>query len=161
VDVASSLKSSNAVCWHCGGAADPHATYTLVLVASTTRAPDPLGFPVRRRWGRDEVRVSVPRCLACRARNRAAMIAAFLAAAIGAAVMPALWSHFGPRGGPPRWWSGGEDPSHVMIGVGLVLGFVVAILGIALRRRLLRLRPYKTYPPVVALRARGWNWPND
>ena len=103
----------------------------------------------------------VPRCLACRARNRAAVITAFLAAVIGAAVMPTVWSHFGPRGGPPRRLSGGEDPSHVMIGVGLVLGFVVAMLGIALRRRLLRHRPFNTYQPVVALRARGWNWPSD
>ena len=160
MDADSSLKAPNSVCWPCGGAAEPDAAYMAVLVAAKTRAPDALGFPVKthRRW--DEVRVPVPRCRTCRARNRGSIVTVFLAAALGCIVVPTAWSFFGPRQ-PPLWLFGGETPGHIMIGVGFVLGFVVAVLGVALRRRLSGLRSLKTYPPLVALRGQGWQWPSD
>jgi hypothetical protein len=48
-----------------------------------------------------------------------------------------------------------------MIRVGFLLGFLVAVLGVALRRRSLGLQSLKTYPPLVALRGEGWQWPGD
>jgi hypothetical protein len=130
------------------------------FVANTKRACNAPGFPVKTRGRQDEVRVPVPRCRTCRARGRASVITVFLATALGAAVMPAMWSHFGPRGGPPLWLFG-EASGHVMVGVGLIVGFVVGLLGVAVRRRLLGLRTLNTYPPIVALRGRGWQWLRD
>jgi hypothetical protein len=116
MDLGNSLKWPNSVCWQRGGAAEPDATYIVVLVANTTRAINALGFPVKTRGRQDEVRVPIPRCRACCARNRASAITALLAAAFGTAVLPTVWPNSGPRGGPPLWLFGGEARDHVMIG---------------------------------------------
>jgi uncharacterized protein (TIGR03382 family) len=141
----------NSVCWQCGGAAAPDAAYIAVLVTDTARGSGAFGFSVKTRGTRDEVRVPVPRCRACRARNRTSVIAVLLGAAFGAVVVPAVWTRVEPT-------SGGE---HVMIGAGFILGFVVALLGVVLRRRRLGLRSLRDYPPIETLRAGGWQWPGD
>jgi hypothetical protein len=153
---------SKTVCWQCGRAADPNAAYTATLVTSPKRALSPLGFPVKRlrRW--DSVRVPIPRCRTCRARNRVSVVIVLLGAAFGAAVVPSLWSKFGPSLAPPSWVQiGGRTEGDPTIGVGIVLGFVVALVGVTLRKRQLGLRSLNTYPPIAALRSRGWAWPND
>ena len=144
----------NTECWQCGRPAEPGAAYNAVLVAEPSRAGGTMGFPVRKFGRLDQIRVPVPRCRACRTRNRASVVTVFYVAAGGAAVAPAVWSDLGLRG---RW----PDMDSSMVVIGSVLGFAVAIAGVAWRRRWLHLRSIMTYPPIVALRTRGWWWPSD
>jgi hypothetical protein len=43
--------------------------------------------------------------------------------------------------------------------VAAVIGFVVALLGVALHRRLSGFRSLNSYPTVVTLRQAGWHYP--
>jgi hypothetical protein len=112
------------VCWQCDAAADAAAV---------------------------EVCVSVPRCRACRTRNRAAPILAVVAAALGA----------GPRGNPPLWLHEGEPLDRVMPGLGMVPGLLLVAIGLAQRRHSAGRHTLETYPPILALLRGGWRWPGD
>jgi len=159
--VRNALNRSYAVCWQCGGAAEPEAAYHVGLVASTSRALSPLGFPVTRQGWQDSVRVPIPRCRTCRTRNRGTAVTILIATVSGALVLPALRSAFRQADGSPPWWLGCDTPDHIMTGVGMILGFLIAVLGIAVHKRRLGLRSLNSYPPVVALRRSGWQWPGD
>jgi hypothetical protein len=112
------------VCWQCGAAADAAAV---------------------------EVCVPVPRCRACRTRNRAAPILAVVAAALGA----------GPHGNPPPWLLEGKPLDRVMPGLGMAPGPALVAIGLALRRQSAGRHTLETYSPVAALLRRGWRWPGD
>jgi hypothetical protein len=136
---------TEAICWQCGVSASAKCAYTLVLVAGSNRGLDPLGSPVERGAWLDRVRVSVPRCANCRWRNRLSVTICFGGAATGAIVFPQV-SHEGVGG--------------TTTGVAAVIGFVVALLGVSLHRRLSGFRSLNSYPAVVTLRQAGWRYPS-
>jgi hypothetical protein len=67
------------------------------------------------------------------------------------------------------FWPPLEAPSWLLLshpglggiatGIGAVLGFMAAVLGVALHRRASGIRALNTYPPVVRLRKAGWRYP--
>jgi hypothetical protein len=133
----------------------------LVLVARPGRGLDALGSSVERGAWQDKVRVPVPRCARCRSRNQLSVMICFGAAVAGAIVFPILRSQFWPQIETPTWLS----VSHEGIGgtttwIGAVAGFVAAILGVALHRRLSGFRSLNSYPPVVMLQQVGWHYPS-
>jgi hypothetical protein len=69
----------------------------------------------------------------------------------GAILGPVVHTHLFPNAHPTL-------PSG---GIGVVVGFVVGIAGMALHRRLSGCRSVGTYPPVVQLRREGWSYPTD
>jgi len=140
-------------CWQCGGPADPEAAFVVKLVCYPDGLRDRTGVPASGPSRQEQIRVPIPRCKACRARNITAALAAFGGAAVGAAVVPSICTVAGLPMGPP-----GQGNAAVMVGV--VLGFAAALLAVARRRRRLRLRPITAYPPIAALRERGWHWPS-
>lgn len=159
MDACNSPGTSKSECWQCGRPADPKATYTAVLVAATKRGASPLGFPVKTRGSRDEVRVPVPRCRACQVRTNAIIFKVLLSTAFGAIVAPASWAIFGTHGGPLPWWSAGNNPNDIMVILGVLVGFMGALLRLKLRYRKHGFRSINAYPPIAALRAQGWDWP--
>jgi hypothetical protein len=152
---------SHGECWFCRAAADPAALHTARLYAPTTPRLDSLGYAIRQRADVTEVAVPVPRCRDCRARMRSAVVTVFAWSIGGLILVPVLWAHFGGQGGARPWWSGGEDADHLMVGAGAVLGFVGAVIAIAVNRRRLGLRALNDFPPLAALRGIGWQWSND
>lgn len=152
---------SDAECWYCRRPADPASVYVAVLVSDASEPLDPLGFPVRQRGRRRSVRVPVPRCRVCRERFHGTLLTALLGTLAGAIAAPLLWLIYGSHDGPRPWWTGGADPGHLMVGVGAVLGFALALYVVRGRRRRLGLRPLTRFPPITALRRRGWHWPTE
>jgi hypothetical protein len=114
--------------------ADPRCVYTQDLF---NRAPcaDGLGNPVERnaRWGTSYVKVSIPRCEACRLRNR---LSDFLT--ISGSLVGAYW--------------GLQFPS---MGITTIIGAVVWVLLALYYRRMIGLRPLKDYPTLKRLRESG------
>jgi hypothetical protein len=49
--------TDKAVCWHCGGPADPDCVHTVVLNAPSSKHCDGQGYPVVRGRNRDVVEV--------------------------------------------------------------------------------------------------------
>ncbi len=108
------------------------------------------------------VRVPVPRCRDCRARTRgdAATVVAGLAGGYWWAWQKGLLPEMLPAG----------DEEAVLWGLALGGAFAGATVSFfirmgAVRRRLRQsggtLRPYDDFPPIAALRARGWDWPSS
>jgi hypothetical protein len=154
------LDMTDTACWQCGAPADAESAYKLLLVADSRRALDALGYPVKRGGQEDRMRVPVPRCANCRFRNRLSVTIVLGSAAIGAIVAQIVKSLFWPQLPAPAWLHVGDNGvGGTVTGVGLVLGFAVAVLCVALNRRLSGLRSLGTYPPVVALRRAGWHYP--
>ena len=50
---------------------------------------------------------------------------------------------------------------NVGTGIGLVLGFVAALLGMAWERKRSGRQSANTYPPIVSLRQLGWSFISD
>jgi hypothetical protein len=152
---------AGATCWQCGASAGAECAYTLVLVAGSGRGLDALGSPVERGAWQDKVRVRVPRCVRCRSRNRLSVTICFVGAAVGAIVFPILQSLLWPHIAMPVWLhTDHEGVGGTTIWIGAVAGFVVALLGVALHRRLSGFRSLNSYPPVVMLRQAGWHYPS-
>ena len=151
---------ADATCWQCGASADAGCAYTLVLVAGQSRGLDALGHSVERDARLDKVRVPVPRCARCRLRNQLSVMICFGGAALGAIVFPVLLSRFWPHIETPTWLSEShEGVGGTRIWIGAVLGFVVALMGVALHRRFSGFRSLNLYPTVVMLRQAGWHYP--
>ena len=113
----------------------------------------------RGEW-QDEVRIRVPRCSECRVRSRVAVAMTFVSAIVGAIVTPFVWSRFWPDvDALSGLHTGGSGLRGAAPGIGLVLGFVVGLLGMALQGRILGLQPLTTYPYVIRLRQQGWHFP--
>jgi len=81
----------------------------------------------------------------------------FVSTVAGAIVVPFVQSRFWPDIDGPQPGNSGLAGAATMIGV--VLGFVAAMLGIALHGRLSGLRPLTTHPAVIRLRQAGWHFP--
>ena len=132
-------EEKDGTCWQCGAPADPRCVYTKNLVNSTPYA-DGLGNPVERsaRWGTSFVKVSVPRCEACRLRS---WLSGFLT--IGGFFV----------GG----YVAGLQGIPMIIGalVGCIPGFLLA----SYYRRIIGFRSLEDYPPLRRLRESGWEDP--
>jgi hypothetical protein len=102
----------------------------------------------------------VPRCAECRFRSSVSLVLTFVSTLAGAVIAPfvpfRLWPGIAVPAAPHASGSGASGYATV---IGFVLGFVVAMLGIALHRRLSGLRPLTTYPSVIRLRQEGWHFP--
>lgn len=154
------FRDTGTICWQCGAPASDACAYSLRLVAASRSGLRAPGCLVKRGDRQDEVRVRVPRCPDCRLRTLVSIgiiFAVTLAAMIAA---PILQSVLWPRLSLPFWLvASDQGTGNTATGVGLVLGFVVALLSVVLHRRLSGIRPVTTYPPVVMLRREGWHFP--
>jgi len=156
------LDRNDATCWQCGAPADAACSYALLLVADARGGLSALGYSVDRGKREDKVRVRVPRCRNCRGRNRRSAMITLGGMAVGALVAPIVQSRFWPQTETSAWLQvSHEGIGGTANGIGLVVGFVAAMLGIALHRRLSGLRSLGTYPPVIFLLHAGWHYPSD
>jgi hypothetical protein len=132
------------VCWQCGAPADPGCVYRQSLVAGADQHADGLGYPVKKgRWGKDIVKIAIPRCEACQIRNYVWGSLVFAGLFIGACV------------------GGLSFPSRGLTTIlGAIAGGAPAFLATIFHRRLLGLRSLDNYPPLRRLRECGWTDPN-
>ncbi len=139
-----------AVCWQCGAPADPACAETLTLYAKSREHRDGQGYPVGRgRWN-DQVRVSIPRCEACRNRLRLVGFLTLAGLAIGLVLGGVLGYVLGIPF-PLRGW---------MPAVGFLMGWVAVMLGSALYDQLSGRRTlFHSYPALKRLRQAGWRAP--
>jgi hypothetical protein len=111
----------------------------------------------------DTVMVRVPRCAACRGRGLDGIVILFAGMIAGAIIAPVLqWLLFADVA-PPAWLhvlTHRHAPVGAVSAIGLAVGALVAICGVAWRRRSLGLRSLNSYPPVVALKQAGWHFPS-
>ena len=148
-------------CWQCGAPAREDCAYPLKLVARPGSHFDALGYPVTSGRGMDTVIVRVPRCAACRGRGQDGIVLLFVGMIVGAILGPIF-----------KWMFAAYIPSfswvHVLShrnaassasAIGVAIGAVVAIVGVAWRRRSLGFRSLNSYPPVIALKQAGWHFP--
>jgi hypothetical protein len=152
------LRRSNVECWYCGATAEAGVAYAAKLYAPSSACYETRGYDLTSRHGHDVLCITVPRCGLCRTRFRAnvgRMAAIVIGGMIGA---PVLWSLFGTPGGPPPWWSGGDDPAHAIVGLGELAGFVGGLIPVACDGRRHRLPPFSKFPPIRTWRAAGWRW---
>ena len=106
------------------------------------------------------MRIRVPWCAACRFRGRVGVAMTFGSAIAGAIVAPFVWLRLWPDADALSGLrTGGSGLRGAAPGIGLVLGFVVGLLGIALQGRILGLLPRTTYAYVSRLRQEGWHFP--
>jgi hypothetical protein len=158
-DQATRTDGDDIACWQCGAPARADCAYVQHLVASPSRHLDAFGYPVVRGKRRDELRVAVPRCVACRDRSRNSIVILFAGMVAGAIVVPVLQSQFGPGLGP--WLHiGQERPLGSTSAIGAVAGALTAILAIAWHRRRLGLRALNAHPSVLVLKRAGWHEPS-
>jgi hypothetical protein len=154
------LDEGDGVCWQCGAPARANCAYSLELVAAPGRGLDAIGYPVTPGRRLNTVRVGVPRCIACRGRGQDAIVITFAGMFAGAVIAPILQSHLWPNIELP-WLDvlHHRGPLGTASAIGAVVGVLVAISGVALARRRRGLRALNSYPPVVALRQAGWQYP--
>jgi hypothetical protein len=148
-----------ATCWQCGAPARADCAYQLRLYASSGDRLDSRGLPVKRGRDQDIVTVAVPRCLACRSRNRISVTIVLAGTAVGCLLAPLLQSEFWPQFDRPQAGLFQYGIGSTAVGVGLLVGFVVSLLAAAVYKRRAGMRPLDTYPPVRMLRRDGWHYP--
>ena len=149
--------------------AEVGCAFTATLLADRKRAPDAMGYAVSKSQGTLRVRVTVPRCRDCRARSRGDAFAVVFGLAAGAAVSAGgYWSAW-RQGLLPDTFPAGDDEFTLWVIV-FSGAFVGAILNFFLRMRALRRRQltngrkrreHNDFPPIAALRKRGWDWPSS
>ena len=148
-------------CWQCGAPARQDCAYSYKFAAAHGSNFETLGYPVKPGSQNDTIVVPVPRCAACRGRAQDGIVLLFVGMIGGAILAPIL-----------HWMLSAYIPSfswvHVLAhrnaassasAIGVAIGAVIAIVGVAWRRRSLGLRSLNAYPPVVALRQAGWHLP--
>ena len=158
------MDAAAGACWQCGAPAREDCAYPLKLVARTGLNLDALGYPVTPGRARDTVLVRVPRCAACRGRGQDSIVILLACMIAGAIIAPILQSLFWPNVGLPSWMlvlTHRHAPVSGMSAVGAIVGVLVAISGVAWRRRRLGLRSLNSYPPVLALKQAGWQFPSS
>jgi hypothetical protein len=149
-------------CWMCGAPAVPGCHAKLVMTALSSRHLDGLGYPVQRGRAQDKVRIEVPRCAGCRSWV-IGWIAVLAVVTVVAGIAGTLLQSFGfPTAAAPAWLK----VYHHGIGnvgtvIGLVLGFVAVLWGMARERKRSGRQSANTYPPVVSLRQLGWSFISD
>jgi hypothetical protein len=155
------LDGADGVCWQCGAPALANCAYSLKLVAPAGRGLDAMGYPVTPGRRLNTVRVAVPRCIACRGRSQDAIVITFACMFAGAIIAPILQAYLWPHIELPPWLHVLNHRSSLgsASAIGVVIGALVAISGVALARRRRGLRALNAYPPVIALRQAGWQYP--
>jgi len=145
-------------CWQCGALASPNRSYSVLLVADCHRQLEAFGYPVIRGRRLDKLRLSVPRCARCQSRTQISGVIVLCGAFAGAVIASVFWPHIEP----PSWlhWNT-EGIIGIPTAIGLVIGLVVTMIGVAKKRRALRLRSVTDYPPVNTLRQAGWDFPSS
>jgi hypothetical protein len=146
----------------CGEPAVSGCSAKLVMFAPSVHSLDGLGYPVQRGKGRDKVRIEMPRCANCRSWTTgwiAVVAIVTLAAAIAGTFIQSAF--FADAAAPPWLNVYHEGVGNLGTGIGLLLGFVVALLAMAWERKRFGWRSANTYPPVVSLRKLGWNFISD
>ena len=149
-------------CWMCGKSAVAGCGAKLAMFAPSAACLDGLSYPVQRGRGRDTVRIEMPRCAGCRGwvTGWIAIVAVVTVAASMAGTI--VQSVFFSEVAPPTWLKVyHEGIGNTGTAVGLVLGFVAAMLGMAWERKRSGRRSANTYPPVVSLRELGWSFISD
>jgi hypothetical protein len=104
----------------------------------------------------------MPRCASCRSWV-GGWIAVLAIVAVGAGIAGTLIQSFVfPEAAAPSWL---EVQHHgignVGTGIGLAVGFLAALLGMAWERKRSGRQSANTYPPVVSLRHLGWSFMSD
>lgn len=149
-------------CWMCAAPAASGCGARLVMVASSARCLDALGYQVQRGSGQDKVRIEVPRCAGCRnwVNNWIAVLATVTVAGgiagtlIQSFVFPDLAAPLGLKVDHHGF-------GNIGTGIGFALGFVVALLAMAWERKRSGRQSANSYPPVVSLRQIGWSFASD
>jgi len=157
-DLCSSPSKADATCWQCGAPADTGCAYRMRLFAEPSRRLDSRGYLVKRGSHQDIVTIAIPRCRTCRSRGRISLTIIFIVTLAAGVAAPFVQSKFWPQFDTPpgaALFQYGVGPPAT--GVGLLLGFVVSLLGCALYRQYLGARSLATYPPVRMLRREGWH----
>ena len=149
-------------CWMCGAPAVFGCDAKLVMKAAASRHLDGLGYPVRRGRAQDKVRIEMPRCAGCRSWV-SGWIAVLAVVTVVAGIAGTLIQSFGfPTAAAPAWL---KVHHHGIVNVGtvigLVLGFVAVLWGMARERKRSGRQSANTYPPVVSLRQLGWSFISD
>lgn len=141
----------------CGALADPGCQAKLVMTAASSRHLDGLGYPVQRGRTQDKVRIEMPRCGSC--RSWVGVWIAVLAIAIAGTI---IQSFAFPEVAAPAWLKiYHHGIGNVGTGIGLVLGFVAALSGMAWERKRSGRQSANTYPPIVSLRQLSWSFISD
>jgi hypothetical protein len=155
-------RDTSSRCWMCGAAAASGCQAKLTLRAPSARRLDGLGYPVQRGNGQDRVRIEMPRCAGCRSWGSGwiAVVAVVTVAAsiVGTVVQSVFFSEVVP---PPWLKVYHQGIGNLGTGIGLVVGFIAALLAMAWERKRSGRQSANTYPPVVSLRKLGWSFISD
>lgn len=156
-----SINGPDETCWQCGAPASADCAFVLKLVAHPHLGLEARGFTTKRGRRQDRVNVRVPRCPNCRFRARLSVTLVLGSAVAGAIVAPILQSLLWPHFAAPRWIRAGHRGNGgPATGIGFVIGLLLALLAVAVHRRLARIRSANSYPPVKMLRQAGWHYPS-
>jgi len=149
-------------CWMCGALAAFGCDAKLVMTALSSRQLDGLGYPVQRGRRQDKVRIEMPRCASCRSWV-SGWIAVLAIVTVMAGIAGTLIQSFVfPAAAAPSWLKVHHHGiGNVGTGIGLVFGFIAALLGMAWERKRSGRQSANTYPPVVSLRQLGWSFISD
>jgi hypothetical protein len=149
-------------CWMCGAPAVSGCDAKLVMKAASSRQLDGFGYPVKRGRRQDKVRVEMPRCASCRSWVSGWIAVLAIVTVAGGIGGTLIQSFIFPEAAAPSWLKGYHHGiGNVGTGVGLVLGFLAALLGMARERKQSGRQSANTYPPVVSLRHLGWSFLSD
>ena len=137
-------------------------TRSEIRTAAASRHLDGLGYSVRRGRAQDKVRIEMPRCARCRSWG-SGWIAVLAVVTIVAGIAGTLIQSFGfPTAAAPAWLKvHHHGVGNVGTVIGLVLGFVAVLWGMARERKRSGRQSANTYPPVVSLRQLGWSFISD
>jgi len=147
------------VCWQCGSPARADCSYHMTLVAASGNEVPDFGYPVKRAGGNDWLRLPIPRCPACRTRNRTSYFLVLGAGCLGAIVAPILQALFWPDFQTPSWMNASSEGLGTTTVIGFLVGFLLAILALFIGRRGTGLRPLNTYPLLIRMQEAGWRIP--
>jgi hypothetical protein len=145
----------------CGTPAVSGCGLKFVMFAPSSRRLDASGYEVQRRRGQDTVRIEMPRCARCRSwvGNWIAVLATVTVAAGIAGTF--IQSFVVSDTAIPSWLNAGHVGFGNIGGIGLVVGFVAALSGMAWERNRSGRQSANTYPPIVNLRHIGWSSTSD
>ncbi len=158
------------VCWTCEHTADPDFVLwvTLESLGPARAAP---GYQVTVNDGGTTVRVPVPRCRACRSWfgwRQGIIVLSIFAGIFTPGVALVLYARLTGADLPADMFEGPAGHGSLLlffacIGLSLVAWWYggLAILSLALGHRPIRSRTENNFPPVAALRARGWRLPTS
>ena len=146
----------------CGSPAVSGCGSKFVMFAPSARRLDALGYEVWRRRGQDTLHIEMPRCARCRSwvGNWIAVLATVTVAAgiAGTFIQSFVFSDTTA----PSWLNAGHlGIGNIGSGLGLVVGFVAALLAMAWERKRSGRQSANTYPPIVNLRHIGWRSTSD